>query len=536
MRPVRAERLIYTRVEPAFSPRRSSGFQTVWKSELITAAETAAVEKAVQCFRPSPGVRRLQFFQISGGKIVMSHTEQIEAHPEIVDRTGREGAFLVHCFLLPREEMARLENNPFRLFDADLPLEGLEQLVEILGPGTGIVPPVEIWPVECRPDLSDWAAPEAVRLLSLALRADDQRRQGRTVPVTGDCGQIEQAFRLALHVTRLNNRLACSFSTWAEGCPLERGLFWAGGLSRRPSADPLEIDARGKRVTMAAPQRGMEDLYGSWIESACFQNPLEEVLSQAESVDRFLQAMEGARLDGEVPLRPEALTGFLHLHRHAVADKLRGTFEGHVRPPLAKELAYHLLAEVHCPEFPSLLEVTVPGSSQISGVARLATHWLERTTNPNESLRQELQDLAQKGSNIILLFWASTLGRKTDIKAREEALRKMTSQDFKRALTKLMHPIQPAHFVEIRHLPALLESERLDAANEDLLIELIERIVDIGGGSYLDSLIGCLHRIKDSGLQRLARKIRKQDVAGSFRREVEAAAPKQSGILRRLLS
>jgi GTPase-associated protein 1 len=536
VRPVHVERLIYTRVEPAFSPRRSSGFQIVWKSESITAAEASAVEKSVQCFRPSPGVRRLQFFQISSGKIVLSRTEQIEAHPEIVDRNGREGAFLVHCFLLSREEMARLENNPFRLFDAGLPLEGLEQLVEILGPGTGIAPPVDICPVEGRPDSSGWAAPEAVRLLSLALRADDLRRQGHTVPVTGECGQIEQALRLALHVTRLQKRLACSFSTWAEGCPLERGLFWASGLSRRPSGDPLEIDARGKRVTMAAPQQGTEDLYGSWIESACSHTQLEEVLSQAEGVDRFLQAIEGARLDGEIPLRPEALTDFLHLHRHAVADKVRRTFDSHVRTPLAKELAYHLLAEVHRPEFSSLLEATAPGSSQISGIARLATHWVERSANLDESIRQELQDLAQKVSNVLLLFWASTLGRKTNIKARDEALRKMTSHDFKRALTKLMHPIEPVHFVEIRHLPALLGSERLDTANEDLLIELIERIVEIGGGSSLDSLIPYLHRIRNDGLRRLARKIRKQEVAGSFRREVETAALNQVGVLRRFFS
>lgn len=536
MKAIAAERLIYTRVEAAFSPRRSSGFQTVWKSESLTPAEIAAVEKSIQCFRPAPKVRRLQFFQISGDKIVISHTEQIEAHPEIVDRNGREGAFLVHCFFLPREEMARLENNPFCLFDAGLPLEGVEQLVEILGPGMGIVPPVEICPVESPLDASDWAPPEAVRLLSLALRAEDLRRQGRTVPVTGDCGQIEEAIRLALNGARIQKRLACSFSTWTEGCPLERGLFWAGGLSRRPSADPLEIDARGKRVTMAASQRGKEDLYGSWIESACSQIPLEEVLSQAESVDRFLQAMEGVRLDGGVQLRSEALTGFLHLHRPAIVDKLRGTFERHVRPALAKELAYHLLAEVQRPEFLSLLDVTVQDTSQVAAIARLAAHWLERTTNLDESVRQELQNLAQRGSNVVLLFWASTLGRKADTKARDEALRKMTSLDFKRALTKLMHPIEPAHFVELRHLPALLESDRLDVANEDLLISLIERIVDIGGGSYLDSLIRCLHRIKDGGLQRLAQKIRKKEVADRFRCEVEAASPNKSGILRRLFS
>ncbi len=534
MRSVCAERLIYTRVEAAYSPRRSSGFQTVWKSESLTDAETAAVEKCVQCFRPSAGARRLQFFAIPSGKFVLSHTARIGAHPEIVDRNGREGAFLAHCFLLPREDMAYIESDPFRFFAANLPLEGIEQLVADLGCGTGIAPPVEVVPEASRPDLSGWPALQAVRLLSLALRAGDLRRQSRTVPVTGDCDQIEQALRIAFCLTPIDKRQDCSFTSWAEGCPLERSLFWASGLPRRPFSDPLEINAREKSVHLATSHDGMTDLYGSWIEEACSQKPLEEVVTQAESIDGFLRAVEGAPLGSEVILRSEALSSFLNLHRHSVAAKLQKVFERHLRHPLAKELSYHLLRDVNRPEFPSLLETTVASPSQVSALARLAAHWLERIPDIEEDLRQDLQNLARKGNNAVLLFWASTLGRKTDAKGREESLGRMSSQEFKRSLSKLLHPIVPAHFVELKHLPALLGSERLDTANEDLLIALIERIMEVRGGSQLSLLNRCVYRISDSGLERLAKKIRKQDVAESFRCEVEAAAPKQTSIFRRL--
>jgi hypothetical protein len=530
-----AERLIYTRVETAYSPRRFSGFQTVWKSKSLTAADTAAVEKCVRCFRPNAGARRLQFFAIPSGKLALSHTAQIEAHPEIVDRNGRGGAFLVHCFLLSREAMALLENDPFRFFAAAVPLEGIERLVEDLGPGTGIAPPIEIVPVASRPELSEWTAQEVVRLLSVALRADNLREQSRTVPVTGEIGQIEQALRVALSLTPTAKRLACTFTTWAEGCPLERGVFWASGLSRRPSSDRLEINARDRRVSLASVHRGTEDLYESWIEEACSHTSLEKVAAQAESVDWFLRAIEGTPVEGVVPLKPEALTSFLHLHRHSIAERFQALFGRYVRRPLAKELAYHLLREVERPEFPSLVEAAIASSSQIPALARLAADWIEPTASIDEDLRQDLQNLARKGNNALLLFWASTLGRKVDVKGRDEALGKMSSPEFNRSLSKLLHPVDPVHFVEIRHLSPLLRNERLDTAREDLLIELIERIVDVQGGSHLALLNRCVYRIGDPGLERLARKIRKQEVAEGFRREIEAAAPKPTNLFRRLL-
>jgi hypothetical protein len=535
MKPVRAERLIYTRVETVFSPRRSSGFQTVWKSDTLTAAEVSAVEKCIQCFRPAPGIRRLQFFEIPSGKLVLSHTVQIAPHPEIVDRNVRNGAFLVHCFLLSREEMAHLDNDPFRFFDADLHLDGVERLVETLGRATGVAPPVEVVPVETAPGETCWPASEVVRLLGLVLRADDLRRQGRTVSVTGDSGQIEQTLRLAFRLVPVAKRLACTFITWAEGCPVERGLYWGAGATRRLSSDALEVDARERSVPAAgAVRRDDGELYWEWIENACFKTPLQEVLVQAGSVDLFVRAMEGSPLAADAPLRPKDLEDFLGEYRHAVADRICANFERQIRRKLARELAYHILSDVRDADFRANLEAIVPASSQIHHLARVAAHWLERAAFPDQDLFPELRDLARRGNHSLLLFWAATLDRKVDTKAREEALRKMTAQDFRRALGKLLHPIHPTHFVDTEHLSELLASDRLDKADEEILIDLVERILAVGGGPQLEPLVRCLYRIGEKGRHRLARMIRKQAVPERFRLEIAVA--ERPGLLGRLFS
>jgi hypothetical protein len=527
LKPVLAERLIYTRVEAPFSPRQTGGFQTVWRSPGLLPAEVAAVEKTIQCFRAAPGIRRLQFFPVPGGKLALSHASWIAPDPEIVDRNSRDGAFLVHCFLLPREELARLENNPFRLFDADLPLDGPARLIEELGRGTGIAPPLALVPAEKSSFLSGWDAPEAARLLAMIVRADELRRQGRTIAFTGQPVDIEQALRLAVQLAPVTLRPSCTFNTVAEGCPMERGLFWAAGMPRRNPGDLLEVNTRERKVIPISGGRpAQEDLYGIWLEEACVHQGLERVLEHARTVDLFLRAIEGVAIDSDAELRPEALDSFLCLHRQAVAARIRGTLEQHVRRELAEDLAYHVLAGVRHHDISSHLAVTVSGSSQISAVARLAAHWLERQSTPVERWLMELQGLARKGNHPLLLFLASTLGRKVDTKGRDEALGKMTTPEFQRVLQKLLHPVDPVDFVASRHLPILLQHERLGTAREEQIVVLVERILELEEGERLDALTWCLHRVGDAARQRLARKFQKRQVAASFRREIEAALPR----------
>src|SRR6266545_1153283 len=99
--------------------------------------------------------------------------------------------------------------------------------------------------------------------------------QARTVSLTGESSQIEQTLRLALRLAPIAKRLACTFTTWTEGCPVERGFYWAAGATRRLSSDALEVDARERKVAAAGAARGGDgDLYWEWIENACFKIPL----------------------------------------------------------------------------------------------------------------------------------------------------------------------------------------------------------------------------------------------------------------------
>jgi hypothetical protein len=529
-----AEQLIYTRVEPSYSPRGQGGFQTVWRSEDLSTAEIEEVERHIQCFRPAPEIQRLQFFQITSGRVVLARTVQVEAHSEIVDRHCREGAFLVHALLLDRSAFLSVDNNPFTVLDACPFEESPSILVEKHGRATDLIARASIEPAPSDV-LADWPSPEACKLALLAMRAEDLRQRGRTVQFLGDGDEIAAALRLVFRLLRREWRLACSFNTYVEGCPLERGLYWAAGVARHERSDQPEVDARERRVLFnSGSGLAQVDLYTAWLSQVCVHSSLSKVLRQAESVEAFCRALEGGGPPERVP-NPADLVEFVQLHRRAVAAQLLRCFEQCLRRAVAEALvnfSLECIDRARADALPVLLAASVQGDSQATALCRLAVLWLSTPPQPETDLG-ELQRLARQGRNRVLLHWASTLGDKPDLRGRDEALSLMTSSDFQLATQKLLNPIDPVHFVTPDHLLALLRDERLPSARDEDLIELIEAVLEADGGVHLGSLSNRIYEMQ-WGVDKIAKCMRKSNnVADGFRAAVEQCAPKLP-LLRRI--
>ncbi len=91
------DHFLYGRVEGEYSPRRRSGFQTIYSPEGTDPSDIEALEKRLLCFQPDRSNRiRLQFFT-HNRLVIVGHTCRVEPHLEIIDRNGRTGAFIAHC-------------------------------------------------------------------------------------------------------------------------------------------------------------------------------------------------------------------------------------------------------------------------------------------------------------------------------------------------------------------------------------------------------------------------------------------------------
>lgn len=261
---VRAAQLVYTRVEPEFSPIAKGGFQTVYWSAQLTPGQIAQIERRVQCFQPfTVDTRRLQCFFLDDGLIVLSQSRIVSRWPDfqqVVDRRGRAGAFVAHCLVLPPEALRALGGDPLtllesRFFTPDLPsflmrYGNAADFEQIHGCPRGIIPPLEIRaPLEPRAPLPGWEGDEAQRLTLLSHHAETLRRDARSLALIGEQHQIVAALQTALEPLSFEQRLGCSFDTCVDRCMVAAGLYWAVGLRERADgAGFIEVDAARQRV------------------------------------------------------------------------------------------------------------------------------------------------------------------------------------------------------------------------------------------------------------------------------------------------
>jgi hypothetical protein len=511
MTTVRAAQLIYTRVEPAYSPQMKSGFQTVYRSTSLSPTDVNVIEKRVQCFQPNPPTLvRFQFFTLDSGGIVLTNSIQIDSHPEIIDKDQRRGVFIAHCLILSKAEFAKADYNPFVILDRHRFLDDAEDMVRTFGQATADAPPalIEIERPRYSPP-SAWSGTEALKVAALAMRGEQLRRSGKSVLLVGSDDEISEALRMVFYLLPKSRRLACTFDTLIDRCPTRSGLYWAVGTTTRQSSSSYILVNTTERKVLSTVEESLEDedLYLTWLKYASSQADFQSAMGRAFTVQLLTDAFavkSQLRLD---ELDEEACHEFMRLHEQRVMQDLENVLAKAVGKGIAAPLTHHLHEMI---ETPTILNIAASQHLDPVQLCAIVTDWIVREKPDLKDKEWEaIQDLARRGRDMRLLHLSAVLGRKVNAKVRDEALGSMGAQTFQAALEQLMDPIEPADFVTLNHLPLLLSDHRLDKMTDEKFVALVMAIVEVGAASQLNALSRQVKSLANEPLAQLEKIIKK---------------------------
>jgi hypothetical protein len=113
------QQIIFTRVEAAYSPKRDSGYQIVYRSDGVSAPDADETQRLIEAFYvgTSPSQpSRMQYVVLKSGTAMIVRTSVVETDKELMDKDGRR-VFLAHAFLLDKFSFDQLESNPFQVID-----------------------------------------------------------------------------------------------------------------------------------------------------------------------------------------------------------------------------------------------------------------------------------------------------------------------------------------------------------------------------------------------------------------------------------
>jgi len=523
MSTVRAAQLIYTRVEPSYSPQMKSGFQTVYRSDSLSSADVNAIEKRVQCFQPNqPSLVRLQFFALDSGAIVLTNSIQLDSHPEIVDKDRRRGAFIAHCLILSQAEFSKVDYDPFVILEHYRFLDDAKDMVRTFGRASGVAPSVEIEAERRRyAPTSIWPGVEALRLVALAMQGKQQLKRGQSVLLVGGEEDIGEALRTIFFLLPKSRRLTCSFDTCVERCPVRQGLYWAVGTTTRQSGSfYIMVDVSERRV-LSPVEDTLEDkdLYLAWLKHVSSQENFNSAMGQAFTVQLLANAFAVRSQPRLAELDEDTCQDFMHLHEGRVMRDLETAIAKVVGKNAAVSLIRYLRGAV---EVPVLLGIAASQYLNPAKLSAIVTDWIvkERPDLKDNEWRS-LQDLARQGRDMRLLHLSAVLGKKVDAGVRDEALGRMNAQTFRNALDQLMDPIAPADFVTPVHLPLLLSDSRLCSMTGKQLVGLVKAIIKANGANQLGALAKCVRSLANEPLAQLEKIIKKH--SGNIPQEFQTA-------------
>jgi len=242
--------IIFTRVERAYSPRNTSGYQVVYHSPTL-GAEVGQIERTLQCFETGREHERSQFFWTDRGHAVLTRSVSLlQPDPDVID-AGQRPAFLAHALVLSREEFENAYNDPFAIFeaaeDADLFASDEEQLVAYLqekAPSEKLTTPRRT-PARSGYLLEGWTAEELWKCFCLAWQAQALKQQSHSLLLlTDDQHELYNTLSVMLMLMPPEKRAICTFDTFVDGCYPTAGAFWALGSSKgrsHPGLKPVSL-------------------------------------------------------------------------------------------------------------------------------------------------------------------------------------------------------------------------------------------------------------------------------------------------------
>ncbi|HEY1349291.1 MAG TPA: hypothetical protein VGF67_06670 [Ktedonobacteraceae bacterium] len=403
---VQLDHVLFARVEKPYSPKGSSGYQVVYQSPALGSV-AAAIEKQVQCFQINRHhLLRHQFFWTAAGQAVCTRTVSLIAPaPDVVDRDQRD-AFLVHALVLSRADFASIHNDPFALFAAaEQVLAGqvsqLVQYLRVAPPPARLCVPMRTWVRSAQ----DPSAEEVRQLYRLAATAAQLSGQKQSIQmIASDPGDIFHLLSSLLLLLPDDERAACTFDTFADGCSPIPGSYWTIGCTRPLNQGGFLPMRLAERQIARVRPAGPDSLYTTWLLQT-LQDPaslawLHEDLLSAQVIAASFTAH---RALPDLPLSERAVHSFCQLHRQFIDSSCGSALASLMEKRLAEACTPALLATL---PLPAQLTIAATGNCDHQMVAGLLYTWFLQV-QPAWKDWDDVLDVATRAGSAPLLLLAS---------------------------------------------------------------------------------------------------------------------------------
>lgn len=513
-----AEQLLFSRIEAQYSAKRKSGYQVVYATPSLNPQDITTIERRVQCFEYPRDLPRFQYFHLETGKAVLvKSTPIIEVDPEITDRNKRGGAFIAHALILSHNDFSQIHHDPFLIFNhSSLFVSDARTMVDRFVTNAPQGPqPLNIPSVRNLQNLTRWTDEALANLMQAAFFAQSLVQQGMTFYFQSDQDQ-DQAHELftlfagIFYVLKSQERLACTFDTFIDGCNPQPGVYWATGGIKRVMVSKFKTINMGaytvgadilNGLSQAAPQ---DSFYLAWWNYAIRKSGVQAAMYQAPSAQAVMKSLETRQ-----PLTPPShgnldmavVKDFWDANATYFSEKLQGIFVALIGKNVGPFFAEQLLSASLMP-IQDLLNGTLLEQFELLNLATVLRDWVI-TNRPEfkENQWKEIRNFAETAGEPYLMFIGAVWSGKDNSRVREDALIrihqiKQTPHLLNAFFATAANPsdcVIAENVQFVLHFAATSQRPMSDAQFADLVVTAL----DYNEGDYLGYLVQRVDQMRD---------------------------------------
>ncbi len=424
MNKIFADQLIYTRIEEAYSSLRKRGYQVYYASSKLKQNDIDTVVSKINDFQPHvPEVHRWQcFFLGNGEKVVITHAQIIDSHPEIVDRDRRPNTPLTHCLIFDVRDYQKINYNPFWLIKNFQFVSSATEMVEEYNQSKERERVASFSVLDQYPFDGDlvWKK-QALNFIYLS--SPQFVEEKKKLLLYGDFENIYDAIESVYAYAPISYRRGLSFDTYIRSGVRKGGNFWAVGSSEMKPNFDVVINTSSKMINRDLGKTS--NPYTKWLEHSLDKEGVETAIPIAHEIFDAISVKRKPRLNANAR---SICHSFIDVNQQFVLYELKNILSQKMRVELVA-LFEPFFIEKNPPC--DTLSIIAVGNVAINPLSEVMKRWL--STNP-ERVRQlhkkdwaSIKKIAVNARNIVLTLWATS--RTKDKKMFLETASLLSSSD-----------------------------------------------------------------------------------------------------------
>lgn len=468
MSPIPAKQLIYTRIEEAYSPTNKSGYQIYYCSSGIKQNSIANIVNNISDFEPHTyGIKRWQcFFLENKTEVVLSVTQVIDSHPEIIDKDSRPNILIAHCLVFKLEDYLALECNPFSVFEQFQFVSSAQTLIENYNQNQNLEKEA-LFSLQTQDVLSK---KNIAKLVTLGAPESSKN----TFLVLGEDTQIYDLVKSIFLSIPVSYRMNLSFDTYIRGRKILPGEFWVVGSHEWKSGYSLIINADSQDFDFVLTLS--KDLYILWVEANYNWADFYELIPEIQYIS---DAFSFRRRIDENRISERSLSSFYTLHRDYIYKKVLTTIKRLIGENISSRFLPFYEKNYVITDF-----ISTSSTENINPrkLTRYIKEWFLNIPSDINYLTKDdwniLKSFSINTKDNVLIYWTAIL--MGDKKTTTHMTGILSLEEYREALGLLNRPLSPTSLYIANYCNEFTSfvSNRINELKEEEYVNIVHEIIE----------------------------------------------------------